>query len=90
MAEVESGREDIKIEANQVSPVIRELAVEVDVKRVDSAFGRVVKELRRTARVKGFRPGKVPAHVIKKLYTTTIILPGGNCNRYFSHNLLCL
>ena len=66
MAEVESGREDIKIEANQVSPVIRELAVEVDVKRVDSAFGRVVKELRRTARVKGFRPGKVPAHVIKK------------------------
>jgi trigger factor len=68
MAEVESGREDIKIEANEISPVIRELAVEVDVKRVDSAFGRVLKELRRTARVKGFRPGKVPAHVIKKLY----------------------
>ena len=68
MAEVESGRTDIRIETTEISPVVREIAVEVEAKRVDSAYSRVLGELRRTARVKGFRPGKVPVHVVKKLY----------------------
>jgi trigger factor len=68
MTEVESGRSDIRIDENEISPVVRELAVEVEAKRVDSAFGRVVQELRKTAKVKGFRPGKVPANVVKQMY----------------------
>ena len=68
MAEVESGRSDLQIETNEISPVVREVAVEVESKRVDSAFGRVVKELRRTAQVKGFRRGKVPVNVVKQMY----------------------
>lgn len=68
MADVETGRDDIQIETNEISEVIREIAIEVAGKRVDAAFGRVVNELRKTARVKGFRPGKVPANVIKQMY----------------------
>jgi len=68
MAEIESGQSDIQIETNEISPVVRELAVEVEAKRVDLAFRRVVQELRKTARVKGFRPGKVPAKVVKQMY----------------------
>lgn len=68
MAEVESGQRDIEIGVEEISPVVRELSVEVAASRVDAAFGRVVKELRKTARVKGFRPGKVPANVIKQMY----------------------
>ena len=68
MAEVETGRDDIQIEAQEISAVVREIAVEVAGKRVDAAFGRVIKELRKTARVKGFRPGKVPTNVIKQMY----------------------
>jgi trigger factor len=68
MAEIESGRSDIQIEMNEISPVVREIAVEVEAKRVDNAFGRVVKQLRKTAKVKGFRPGKVPANVVKQMY----------------------
>jgi len=68
MAEIESGQSDIQIETNEISPVVRELAVEVEAKRVDHVFGRVVQELRKTARVKGFRPGKVPAKVVKQMY----------------------
>jgi len=68
MAEVETGRDDIQIEAQEISAVVREIAVEVADKRVDAAFGRVIKELRKTARVKGFRPGKVPTNVIKQMY----------------------
>ncbi len=68
MADVETGRDDIQIETNEISGVVREIAIEVAGKRVDAAFGRVVNELRKTARVKGFRPGKVPANVIKQMY----------------------
>ncbi len=68
MAEVESGREDIKIETEEISAVVREISVEIDVKRVNAAFGRVVNELRKTAKVKGFRPGKVPANVVRQMY----------------------
>ena len=66
MAEVETGRDDIQIERQEISAVVSEIAIEVAAKRVDAAFGRVVKELRKTARVKGFRPGKVPANAISK------------------------
>lgn len=68
MAGVETGRDDIQIETEEISAVVREIAIEVADKRVDAAFGRVVNELRKTARVKGFRPGKVPANVIKQMY----------------------
>ena len=68
MAEIESGPSDIRIETNEISPVVRELAVEVEAKRVDRAFGRVVQELRKTAKVKGFRPGKVPVKVVRQMY----------------------
>ena len=68
MADSQSEQSGIEIETQEISPVVHELTVEVESKRVDSAFGRVVKELRKTARVKGFRPGKVPANVVKQMY----------------------
>ncbi|MGB0619714.1 MAG: trigger factor [Myxococcota bacterium] len=60
--------DDIQIETTEISAVVREIAIEVAGTRVDKAFGRVVNELRKTARVKGFRPGKVPANVVKQMY----------------------
>jgi len=68
MAEVETDQTDLRIDANEISPVIRELTIEVEVARVDAAYVDVLKQLRKTARVKGFRPGKVPIHVIKQMY----------------------
>jgi len=68
MAEIETDRSDLRIEMNELSPVVRELTVEIEAKRVDAAFSRTVQELRKQARVKGFRPGKAPASVIKQMY----------------------
>ena len=68
MAELETAMREVRVEKNVVSPVVSELSIEVSVGRVDAAFGRVLQELRKGARVKGFRPGKVPTHVIKQLY----------------------
>ena len=62
------GQSDIKIETNEISAVVREISVEVDVKRVDAAYGQVLNQLRKTANVKGFRKGKVPAKVIRQMY----------------------
>ncbi len=62
------GQNDIQIETSEISAVVRELSVEAPAERVDAAFARVVRDLRKSARVKGFRPGKVPANVIKQLY----------------------
>lgn len=68
MAEVETGQSGIEIETNEISAVVRELSIEVEAKRVDAAFSRVIKDLRKTVKVKGFRQGKVPTGVIKKMY----------------------
>jgi trigger factor len=72
MAEVETNRSDLRIETNEISPVVRELAIEIEVERVDAAFARLVKDLRKGANVKGFRPGKVPLRVIKQMYGASL------------------
>jgi trigger factor len=72
MAESETDWSDLQVETNEISPVVRELAVEIESSRVDAAYVNVVKELRKTARVKGFRPGKVPLNVIKQMYGSSL------------------
>jgi len=72
MATHESGGDDIRVEAREISPVVCELTIEVEAERVDRAFARIVNELRRSARVKGFRPGKVPARVVKQMYGSAL------------------
>jgi len=37
MAEVETDRTDIRIDANEISPVVRELTIEIEAARVDAA-----------------------------------------------------
>lgn len=68
MEEIKTDRSDLRIETNELSPVVRELSVEIESARVDAAFATTVKGLRKQARVKGFRPGKAPTSVIKQMY----------------------
>ncbi len=68
MAEQATATREVRVEKNVISPVVSELRVEVPSGRVDAAYERVLQELRKGARVKGFRPGKVPTHVIKQIY----------------------
>ena len=70
MADPQSGPEghrQIQTERD-LAPSCARSPIEVGASRVDAAFGKVVKELRKGARVKGFRPGKVPVRVIKQMY----------------------
>ena len=60
--------ENVRVECTETNPVVRSVSVELDAKRVDRAFDKAYKELARTARIKGFRPGKTPRSVLERMY----------------------
>lgn len=60
--------DDLRVEAREDGPVARWLEVEVPAHRVDAAFARAYRALGRNARVRGFRPGKAPLGVLRKMY----------------------
>jgi trigger factor len=65
-------RADLEVVVGQESPSLRRLDVTVPVARVRKAYDRAYRDIARTARVKGFRPGKVPRAVLERLYGASI------------------
>jgi trigger factor len=55
-------------EVREISPVLVEVTVEVPWDRVEKDLDESYRELGKTARVRGFRPGKVPKNVVKQVY----------------------
>ena len=55
-------------EIREISPVLVEVTVEVPWDRIQKDLNDTYKELGRTARVRGFRPGKVPRDVMRQMY----------------------
>jgi trigger factor len=58
----------MQIHVEKLSPVLVEFQIEVPADRVRSEVARAYGDLQRTARVKGFRPGKAPRQVLAHLY----------------------
>jgi trigger factor len=52
---------------DQISPILVEVKVEVPWSKVNEGLEGAYRSLQRTARVRGFRPGKVPRNVVKNL-----------------------
>ena len=57
---------NVKIEA--LSSVKKKLSFEVPAERVDAEIGKAYQKIAKTAKVKGFRPGKVPQAILEKYY----------------------
>ena len=55
-------------EIREISPVLVEVTVEVPWDRIHKDLNDTYKEIGKTARVRGFRPGKVPREVLKQVY----------------------
>jgi trigger factor len=55
-------------EIHEISPVLVEVTVEVPWDRILKDLNDTYKEIGKTARVRGFRPGKVPKKVLKQVY----------------------
>jgi trigger factor len=62
----------IQVTTTEEGPVRRTLQVEIPPEQVSRAFEHVFRDLAKHARVKGFRPGKVPRSVVQKLYGGTV------------------
>jgi trigger factor len=58
----------VKVEIEEISAVRRKLHVQVPADEVTAEFERAYRKLQRTARVKGFRPGKAPRSLLERLY----------------------
>ncbi|HKJ24785.1 MAG TPA: trigger factor [Myxococcota bacterium] len=61
-----------ELNTSEPSAVERTLEVEIPAGEVAKAFDRVLRDLGKHARVRGFRPGKAPRSVILKLYGGTV------------------
>ena len=58
----------MQISANQLSPVLLELNVEVDAERVRAELDKAYQQLARGATVRGFRKGKAPRKVLRHMF----------------------
>jgi trigger factor len=58
----------MQVNVEKLSPVLVELQVQVPADRVKSEVEKAYAEVQRTARVRGFRPGKAPRDVLAHLY----------------------
>ena len=72
MTETAERSNEVRATAREESPVARLVSVEVPAARVRKAFDGAYRELARSARVKGFRPGKTPRSVLERLYGPAI------------------
>src|SRR5579862_1955372 len=63
----------MKTEFTEVSETRKNLSFEIDPDVVEAEIGRVAQGYSKTARVPGFRPGKVPAGVVKQRYKDQIL-----------------
>ncbi len=58
----------MQINVEKISPVLVELSVEVGADRVSTEVEKAFKTVAKTARIKGFRPGKAPRSVLSHVF----------------------
>jgi len=62
----------MKVELQDLNEVEKILKIEVSQEKVDEVIQKVTDQIRKKAKVKGFREGKVPIYLVKKLYREEI------------------
>jgi trigger factor len=62
----------MKLEMTELGPVKRALKIEVPEEAVKSEFQKVYAQLRRQAKIPGFRPGKAPVELLEKRYADLV------------------
>ena len=58
----------MNVRIEELSSIARKLHFEVGAERVDEEIERAFRKIGKTAKIKGFRPGKIPQSVLEKYY----------------------
>ncbi|NPA25495.1 MAG: trigger factor [Deltaproteobacteria bacterium] len=56
------------VTVNDISSVKKELLIKVGAEKISQKLEKIYNRLRKKAKLKGFRPGKAPLNIIKRLY----------------------
>lgn len=62
----------MKVDVESLSPVTKQITVEIDAERVDKEFEDSWRAIARSNPIKGFRPGKVPRSLLVKRFGATL------------------
>jgi len=63
----------MQVAVEKLSPVLLEFAIEVEAARVAGEIDKAYKQLAKTAKIRGFRPGKAPRHVLAHMYGPRVV-----------------
>ena len=63
---------ELTVQVEKTSPVLRKLTIKVPSKTVNAQLQRGLSEVQRSAKIKGFRQGAVPMHIVKQYYGADI------------------
>ena len=63
---------ELTVQVEKTSPILRKLTIKVPSKTVDAQLQRGLAEVQRSAKIKGFRQGAVPMHIVKQYYGSDI------------------
>ena len=58
----------MNVRIEDVSSVKKKLSFEVDADKVDAEIDKAYQKIAKSAKIKGFRPGKIPQHLLEKYY----------------------
>jgi trigger factor len=58
----------MQVAAEKLSPYLLEPAVQIDAERVRSELSKAYNQLAKSAKIRGFRPGKAPRQVLSQMY----------------------
>src|SRR5690606_26622928 len=58
----------MKAQVEKINSVQRRLHIEIPPEKVAEAFDKAFAQIQKRAKVQGFRPGKAPLYMIKKIY----------------------
>ncbi|MCM2277090.1 MAG: trigger factor [Oligoflexia bacterium] len=59
---------ELTVKVEETSSIVRKLTIKVPAKTVSNRFEKGLREVQRTAKLKGFRPGNAPMAVIRQYY----------------------
>jgi trigger factor len=70
--ETPPGEETMQIQVEKTGPTQRKVSVTVPAADVDAAFAKIYRQLGKTARLPGFRPGKIPTGLLEAHFGTQV------------------
>jgi len=69
----EAAVKDLKVEIEEIQPCVKKFSIEIPETAVARQSEMAFKDVRKNARVQGFRKGRVPKEILKKMYGKSVL-----------------